>query len=256
MNARAGQAKAGDEATDAAGAPSSDGGAEALRRLAGQHSSGYRSVGVMAYDIIRDAILSGALLPGQKLRQETLAELIGVSRVPVRSALIQLEADGLVELQDRRGAVVKSVSVEQAREVYDIRTLLELEALRRSMAHMTPERLTRIRELSRAVDAEQEGGGFIDARTEFYAVLYDAERHPVLWETIEQLKLKVGRYVLGWRLVGDEGAEHSHSHEHLIDAVEAGDVDHALAVLREHLESVRDAVLALLETEAQERVGA
>ncbi|WP_137844731.1 GntR family transcriptional regulator [Microbacterium sp. 2FI] len=231
--------------------PADDSGAEALQQLAGRLSTGYRSVGVMAYDILRDAILNGTLAPGQKLRQETLAELIGVSRLPVRSALIQLEADGLVEFHERKGAVVKSLSVERAREVYEIRTLLELEALRLSMADMTDERLARLIALSKTADAENEGTEFVEARTAFYAELYDAARRPMLWEMIEQLRLKVGRYVLGWRLVG--GGNHSHSHEELTSAVAAGDVDHALGVLRAHLESVRDAVIDLLEADSAAR---
>lgn len=230
---------------DAAESPEPD--ADALQRLAGRHQVGYRSVGVMAYDILRDAILNGTLVPGQKLRQETLAETIGVSRLPVRSALIQLEADGLVEFHERRGAVVKSLSVEQAREVYDIRTLLEVEALRLSMADLTDERLERLRELGRIADAEEEGADFVDARTQFYAELYDAARHPVLWEMIEQLRLKVGRYVLGWRLVNND--DHAHSHEELIAAVAAGEVEPAVEVLRSHLQRVRDAVLELLANE-------
>ncbi|WP_164863686.1 GntR family transcriptional regulator [Agromyces sp. LHK192] len=230
--------------TTAAGDSAKPSGTEALQRLADHHAAGYRSVGTMAYDILRDAILSGALAPGQKLRQETLAEAIGVSRLPVRSALIQLEAEGLVEFHDRRGAIVKALSAEQAREVYDIRVLLEGQALRLTMAEMTPERMARLHELGQAADEEQEGAGFVDARTLFYAELYDAERRPVLWEMIEQLRLKVGRYVLGWRLVGGDG--HSHSHEALVAAVESGDADAAAAVLGEHLTSVRDAVLELL----------
>lgn len=221
--------------------------ADALQRLAGRHQTGYRSVGTMVYDILRDAILEGALAPGQKLRQETLAETIGVSRLPVRSALIQLEADGLVEFHARRGAVVKALSAEQAREVYDIRVLLELEALRLSMADMPAERLERLRELGRIADAEEEGADFVDARTQFYAELYDAARRPVLWEMIEQLRLKVGRYVLGWRLVG--GTEHVHSHEELVSAVASGDAAAAAEVLRSHLERVRDAVLEMLSNE-------
>ena len=230
------------EPSEAAGKASAD--PDALQRLAGRHQTGYRSVGVMAYDILRDAILSGTLVPGQKLRQETLAETIGVSRLPVRSALIQLEADGLVEFHERRGAVVKSLSAEQAREVYDIRILLEVEALRRSMGEMAPERLERLRELGRIADAEEEGADFVDARTEFYAELYDAARNPVLWEMIEQLRLKVGRYVLGWRLVNN--GSHTHAHEELVTAVAAGEVESAVEVLRSHIMRVRDAVLELL----------
>jgi DNA-binding GntR family transcriptional regulator len=222
--------------------------AAGLRQLAAKFSTGYRSVGDMVYDILRDAILSGTLAPGQKLRQESLAETIGVSRVPVRSALIQLEADGLVELHDRRGAVVTSLSSEQIEEIYAMRSLLELHALRLSMGSMTPERVANLRELATVADAEEEGAGFVDARAAFYAELYGADKHPILWEHIQQLRLKVGRYVLGWRLVSAD----SHSHENLIAAVEAGDADSATALLDAHLSSIRDGVLNLLAEEAAE----
>lgn len=201
----------------------------------------------MAYDIIRDAILDGTLPPGMKLRQETLAESIGISRLPIRSALIQLEADGLVVFHARRGAMVRALSVEEAAEVYHLRTLLEKEALRLSMADMTPERIARLRELAQTADGISEGGEFVEARTEFYATLYDARSRPLLWEMIEQLRLKLGRYVLGWRLVSP--GSHDHSHGELIDVVATGDVDEALRVLESHLDRVRDGVIALL-TEA------
>lgn len=229
--------------------------AEALQKLAQRHGAGYRSVGAMAYDIIRDAILDGTLPPGMKLRQETLADSIGISRLPIRSALIQLEADGLVVFHARRGAMVRTLSVQEATEVYHLRTLLEKEALRLAMADGAPERIERLRELAATADAISEGGEFVEARTNFYATLYQADQRPLLWEMIEQLRLKLGRYVLGWRLVST--GEHHHSHAELIEVVESGDVDRALHVLEAHLDRVRDGVIALLqETEpAADRVG-
>ena len=117
------------QATGAVPSTTRGAGLDGLQGLASQAAVGYRSVGAMVYDVLRDAILSGVFEPGQKLRQETLAEAIGVSRVPVRSALIQLEADGLVEMQDRKGAVVRSLTVEQVTEIYELRQLLEEHAL-------------------------------------------------------------------------------------------------------------------------------
>lgn len=217
-----------------------------LRRLADRRAGGYQSLGSRVYEILREAILDGTLKPGQKLRQEVLAENIGVSRVPVRSALIQLEADGLVELRDRRGAVVRALTDAQVREIYSLRAVLETHALRLSMASMTDERISRLRRLAQVVDSQQEGGAFLDARSQFYAELYGAEDQPMLWGLIEQLRLKVGRYVLGWRLVGGS----DHSHEELLEAVTCGDVERAVAGICRHLEQVRDGVLARLEVEA------
>ena len=220
-----------------------------LSELAQQLSGGYRSVGAMVYDILRDSILSGTLAPGQKLRQETLADAIGVSRVPVRSALIQLESDGLIEVHDRRGATVKTLSRSQAEEIYDLRTLLETYALRHSMVTMTPGRLDRLREFAAISDSESEGSEFVAARTQFYGELYDAENNPLLWELVEDLRLKVGRYVLGWRLVNG----HTHSHTVLASTVATGDVNAAVRALEEHLGGVRNGVLSMLDADAAVR---
>lgn len=226
-----------------------EGGLGGLQDLASRAAVGYRSVGSMVYDVLRDAILSGVFTPGQKLRQETLAEAIGVSRVPVRSALIQLEADGLVELQDRKGAVVRSLDAAQVAEIYELRILLEEHALTKSMATLTAERSDRLRELADAADREREGASFVSAREDFYAVLYDAENSPVLWDLIEDLRLKVGRYMLGWRI----GDEHGHSHRELADVVTTGDATAALAALHHHLDHVRDGVMSMLERESSAR---
>lgn len=220
-----------------------------LRALAGEASGGYRSVGAMVYDILRDAIVQGVLAPGEKLRQETLAEAIGVSRVPVRSAILQLEADGLVEVFDRRGAVVKTLSISQVREIYDLRDLLEAHALRKSMGTMTPERVARLAELATAADSRDEGAEFVSAREAFYAELYDARNNPLLWETIEDLRLKVGRYMLGWRVAGG----HGHTHAELAAAVARGEADAALELLHRHLESVKDGVLSMIARDAVSR---
>ncbi|MGF3056484.1 GntR family transcriptional regulator [Microbacterium sp. YY-01] len=218
-----------------------------LDQFAERHRGGYRSVGDMAYEVLRDAILEGALPPGTKLRQETLAESIGISRLPIRSALIQLESDGLVEFHARRGAVVRALSIDEANEVYLLRILLEREALRLSMQEMTDEKLASLRELARHADATEEGSDFVEARTNFYAALYGASERPVMWEMLEQLRLKLGRYVLGWRMVHSNG--HHHTHEQLVDVIAKGDADHAASVLEHHLEHVREGVLDLLRAE-------
>lgn len=221
---------------------SSGSGLRGLEILAGKASGGYRSVGTMVYEVLRDAIIQGVLSPGEKLRQESLADAIGVSRVPVRSALIQLEADGLVEVFDRRGAVVKTLSVSQVEEIYELRELLEAHALRKSMRVLTPERLTRLKQLAVVADSQDEGAEFVSAREDFYAELYNSPEYPLLWDAIEELRLKVGRYILGWRLAGG----HGHTHGELVDIVASDDVDAAVSLLREHLASVREGVVSMI----------
>src|SRR5215208_4995895 len=95
-------------------------------------------------DSLREEILRGAIPPGQPLRQEELADRFGVSRLPVRDALLRLEAQGLVEVFPNRGAFVVSLSADEVREIYDLRILLEGDAVEQSVPRMTVDDRRRI----------------------------------------------------------------------------------------------------------------
>src|SRR5829696_1672199 len=84
-------------------------------------------------DSLREDILRGTIPPGQPLRQEELARRFGVSRLPVRDALLRLEAEGLVVVFPNRGAFVVSLSAAEVREIYDLRVLLEGDVLERAV---------------------------------------------------------------------------------------------------------------------------
>ncbi|MGX7677486.1 GntR family transcriptional regulator [Jatrophihabitans sp. DSM 45814] len=206
-----------------------------LEELAARLTVGYKTIGEMVYEVIREAIVAGVFAPGERLRQEALATAIGVSRIPVRSALLQLEAEGLVNFHPRRGAVVRSLSIEQLREIYELREVLEPHALRKSMKSMTVDRIERLREFAAKLDKEHEGSEFLEMRIEFYRELYDNENNPQLVKIIEDLRGSVGRYLLGWRIA----QTHDHSHAELVDEVANGDVKAATKLLLAHLEQVR-----------------
>jgi DNA-binding GntR family transcriptional regulator len=201
--------------------------------VVGQFAGRYQTIGQMVYTVLHEAIMSGAFAPGEWLRQESIAEAIGVSRIPVRTALLQLEAEGLVTFNPHRGARVRALSASQIEEIYRLRLLLESHALRLSMARMRPERLTLMRQLAEHLDDESEGAEFLDARVRFYREVYDAVSNPLLVDMIEELRGHVGRYLLGFRAVG-----HSHTHRELVNHIEAGDLMAAEAWLRAHLEEV------------------
>ena len=207
-------------------------------------ASGYRSVGDMVYEVLREAILSGAYPPGEWLRQEALASAIGVSRLPVRAALLKLDAEGLVEFHARRGAVVRTLTHDELTEIYELRDLLETHALRKSMARMTTARLVMLVSLAERLDSESEGDSFVELRVQFYRELYDASNAPRLVELIEGLRSSVGRYLLGWR-VSDAGNGHGH-HGELVGHVASGDVRSAEQWLRKHLKEVSAGVDGIL----------
>src|SRR5215210_7340520 len=95
-------------------------------------------------DSLREDILRGTIPAGQPLRQEELANRFGVSRLPVRDALLRLEAQGLVVVFPNRGAFVVSLSVDEVREIYDLRVLLEGDLVEHAVPRMTADDWRRI----------------------------------------------------------------------------------------------------------------
>lgn len=195
-----------------------------------------QSLREMTYRVLHQAIVSGELKPGHWLRQEAIAESLGVSRPPVKAALIQLEAEGLVTFKPRGGAVVRAVTLEQAQELFEIRIVLEPLALRRSMRAMQPERLDRLRELSKQLDSAETADAFVSLNVDFYRALYDAERNPLLVEMIEELRSRLSRYLIGW----DALHGHRGGHAELVKHVARDDFRAAKAALLSHLRSVQD----------------
>lgn len=210
---------------------------EALSGVVEQLSGGYRTVGEMVYAVLKEAILSGVFAPGERLRQESLAEAIGVSRIPVRSALLQLEAEGIITFHPHRGARVRTLSVDQVDEIFRLRRLLEGDALAQSSSSLTPERADELLALARELDDAALDGDFLDRRIRFYRALYDHERNPLLVELIEDLRARLGRYYLTMRLDG-----HNHDHVALVQLLAAGQLDRAQSWLGDHLDQVRDFV--------------
>jgi len=104
-------------------------------------------------DELREAILTGTLPPGSRLRAEPLAERLRTSRTPVREALILLAREGLVDIEPRRGAVVRPFDAADLLDLYDVRALIEPYAARRAATRIEAPALERLRELSDLADA-------------------------------------------------------------------------------------------------------
>src|SRR6266849_3432682 len=96
-----------------------------------------RTTQELVVEFLREGILSGALRGGARLVQDKIATELNVSRVPVREALLQLEAEGLVRMEAHRGASVVWLALEEIAEIFDIRELLVLDAVRRVVPTLT-----------------------------------------------------------------------------------------------------------------------
>lgn len=216
-----------------------------LTSIVDRHGNRFRTVGDMAYEVIREGILTGVFQPGQRLRQDALAAQIGVSRIPVRSALMKLEQQGLVTFQPYRGAVVNTLGGMDVQEIYEIRAVLECHALRKAMTAMTPERLARLEQLANELNAVENNEEFLQKRAEFYHELYDAKRQPRLVAMIDRLREEVGRYSIEHNLnyVRPPGER---DHLQVLAFLQANDADGAVRWLQDHLEQVCERLLTRL----------
>src|SRR4029077_5867102 len=109
----------------------------AVARILHERAQLVRNASTAATELIREAIIDGRLPPGQRLKEEELARELGISRTPVREALLVLQTEGLVDAAPNRGAVVRSHDGDDLEDLYQLRALLEGYATRRAAANIT-----------------------------------------------------------------------------------------------------------------------
>lgn len=178
---------------------------------------------------LRDAILSGVLEPGARLRQEELADLFGTSRIPVREALRALEYEGLASSEPHRGFAVAALDADDVDEVYELRTLLEGQAVRLAVPLMTDEDLAELELLFLRMQAAADPDEQLAAREAFYTRMYGITGRPRLVALIARLRHEVAR-TLRWATLQHSGA----IHEGFWEAVRTGDAERAVTQLAMH----------------------
>jgi len=194
-------------------------------------------------DALREAILTGEFEDGQELNQVTLAKHFDVSRVPLREALRQLQAEGLVTAKAHQRAAVSTLSVERVLEIVDLRSLLEVHLLGRTMPELQPEDIAQLRKLCGEMDKISDHQAWLAKNREFHQVLYNPARASFTFTLLEQLSARIGRYLHRWRDTGVErNKEANAEHWALLDAIEAGDLRRARRELQTHISHTRDRI--------------
>jgi DNA-binding GntR family transcriptional regulator len=191
----------------------------------------------LVYQRTRQAIIRGDYSPGSALRLQELAAQNGVSMIPVREALRLLEAEGFVENIPNRGARVASLSLDDALEVYRTRLVLEVEALRQAMPHITPAVLANARKLNNRLVRDFSSYGFAgyDEHRAFHFCFYEPSRNRwlirligIVWDHSERYRRIAAPFVTA------EGTREEH--EMILTRVASGDINGAVAALTFHLE--------------------
>ncbi|MEW6641930.1 MAG: GntR family transcriptional regulator [Pseudomonadota bacterium] len=211
---------------------------------------------LLVEDKLRSAIAAGHFKPGQRLIERELCEQIGVGRTSVREALRQLEAEGLVVTVPHRGPEVSSISRDEARQLYELRALLEGFAGRNFAEHGSD---AAIAELGRAVDgfvAAAKGddrAALVAAKTRFYAVLTQGAGNVFVTQTLTTLHnritlLRVTSMTQSGRL--DDSVAEIRA---IYDAIVARDPDRAEALCKRHIAKAAEIAMAVLARQEGEK---
>ena len=205
---------------------------------------------------LRQAILRGELKSRQPLRQDKVAAVLGVSKIPVREALAQLKAEGLVTYKINRGAFVSSLSAAEAKEIYLMRIALESIALAHAIPNLRKQDLARARSALMVIDVEDDPANWGELNWEFHEAIYRGAGMPHLLGTIETLHANVTRYLALYLDHMSFQTKSQEEHYAILAACDQGDTVTAQAVLKRHLEDASGSLAAYLETLQGENDGA
>lgn len=185
---------------------------------------------------LREEIVAGQLRAGQPLRQDELARRFGVSKIPVREALHQLKAEGLVLFLNNRGSTVSSLSASEVEEIYTMRLALEDLALTRALTRLNESDFIAAEAALKLLDVTPDASRWPALNWQFHSQLYAAAGMPLLLQTVKGLHSNVSRYLLLHLTNPKHQKTSQDEHRALLAACRQYDASAARKVLRKHLQ--------------------
>lgn len=203
------------------------------------------------YERIYTAILEHRLHPGTKLVEERMAEIFGVSRARIREVLARLAHEQIVDLIPQRGAYVAKPTIEQARDVFEARRLIEPAVLRRLIDTLTPEKLTRLRqhqELELDARRRDDKRAVIRLSGEFHSLAADLAGNSALARSMRELSVLTCLMIFLYDAPTTTSCR-ADEHSQIIDAIAKRDATRAEKLMLEHLEHIEGSMKLVGDTE-------
>lgn len=198
-------------------------------------------------DAMRDAIMQGALKRGAALKQDELAAKAGVSKIPVREALIKLEAEGLVQFSPNRGAVVVDLSISEVQEITLMRMALETVLLREAIPYLKTPEYSLAAGLLNGIANEPNAFEWVRLDWAFHEALYAAANLPKMLATAKQLYNNLARYIVEFRLIAT-GLNSQRQHRAILRASRRKNVGPASSFLENHLQDAGKEIIEAMDS--------
>lgn len=208
-----------------------------------------RSRAEIAYERLFNAIQTGELKPGTRIREVDLAEQFGISRTPIRDAILKLEADGLLIHEARKGAVIKTLSHREIIELYAMREVLEGTAARYAAQHASAEEIDELRALNELMHSHSDQPEFVAGiNRQFHTLLYNCGNNRYLLGALRSLSNAMA--LLGQTTLADQSRTEEAFNEHIsiVGAISNRDGDSAETAARRHIRKAKAERLKQLRT--------
>lgn len=206
----------------------------------------------IAYRGLRRLVREGELQPGEVFSEGAVAATLSVGRTPFREAVSRLAHEGLVLRLPKRGVLVKSLGVEDVKDLYEVRRSLEILCVRRAVAHISPQDLIHLRQLLEEADRLVEAGiswrDYREHDLRFHNFIWTASGNKRACELLQSTHDAVILDPLFERFADMPGQQRRSIEEHrqIIDAIDTGDADASAAAIAEHGESYMRALVTRL----------
>lgn len=212
-------------------------------------SFSHRTVAASAADAIRRKIFDGELNDGEPLRQDLLAAEFGISRTPIREALVQLEAEGLIRIEPHKGAVVRGASVVDIDETFELRGILEPMLLERSAPELTPADFEHIEAILNEYSAELRNHNvrrWGELNTLFHSTLYARAQRPQMQAIVDKLLIASDRYTRLQLLHTDGLKRAEREHAQIVELCRKRRFGAAAELVGRHIRVVKASLLSLV----------
>ena len=202
-----------------------------------------------AYNMIKTAILSFVLKPGEPLIEAQIAKQINISRTPIRESLKKLESEGLVNIIPKKGAFVSDITREDIEELFILREALERTALRAALPRFGADDFLELEEILERAKKDIENGDFetsIQGDVMLHGMIIEKSGYKRLAQFLDVLKTQALRIRYLGTTVKGRTQKSMKEHKAIMDAIKDKDLKLADSLLKEHIRNVRDNVLRAL----------
>ncbi|AKO92233.1 GntR family transcriptional regulator [Priestia filamentosa] len=198
-----------------------------------------------AYQFIKEKILDGSYKPSQKLTENELSEVIGVSRNTIKKALLKLEQENLVEIEKNKGAFIKAYTLEEMMNYLEIREVLEGLVARTATKNIRDVELNKLEEILEQMDVSLKQNQFDEysnLNKEFHRIMYQASKNQQAVKILNVIRTQLSRYHFRTILIPGRNQSSFQEHKKIFEALKTYDEELAQEAVMDHIANVRTTI--------------